>query len=74
MTNRKRPVEIWPIRSIQGTPRGTYIAGFDMPDGTMLYVEHTTDEEYRAAQFKARATARAIVRTQNPQAFAGLKA
>lgn len=74
MTNRKRHVEIWPFASIQFTPIST-VAGFNMPDCTMLHIEYgMSDVECRAAQFKARATARAIVRAEYPQAFAGLKA
>lgn len=83
MSNRKRPVEIWPLKSIRTAPipfNDTYdrpvvkYAGFEMPDGTKIEIEYETEEEYRSAQFKARATARAIVRAEHPQAFQGLKA
>lgn len=73
MTNRKRPVPIWPFEKAKSI-QGNTVAVFDMPDGSDLYVRYDTPEELRAAQFKARATARAIVRAEHPQAFAGLKA
>ena len=72
MHTNKTPVPVWPLAGIQGTPRGTYIASFEMPDNTRIKVEYATDEEYLAAQYKARATARGIVRSQNPQAFKGI--
>jgi hypothetical protein len=73
MTNRKRPVEIWPFEKAKSV-QGNQVAVFDMPDGSDLYVRYDTPEELRAAQLKARATARAIVRAEHPQAFVGLKA
>lgn len=73
MTNRKRPLEIWPFekaKSAQGNP----VAVFYMPDGSDLYVRYDTPEELTAAQYKARATAKAIVRSESPLAFKGLPA
>ena len=71
MTNRKRPVHIWPFEKAK-SQQGNDVAVFDMPDGSDLYIRFDTPEELRAAQFKARAMAQGIVKAMFPEAFTGL--
>jgi len=70
MTNRKHPVQIWPFKCVK-TNVGTFTR-FPMPDGISILENCSTPEELRAAQFKARAMAKGIVRAMFPEAFAGL--
>jgi hypothetical protein len=72
MTNRKRPVQIWPFKKEKNS-QGNDVAVFEMPNGSdAYYIRFDTPEELRAAQFKARSMAQGIVRAAYPQAFAGL--
>lgn len=71
MPTSKKHVPVWPYEKAQDRSGKTF-AVFDLPDGSDLYIQYDTPAELRAAQYKARATAKGIVRSMFPQAFNGI--
>jgi hypothetical protein len=71
MTSSKNHIKIWPFERLE-KENGKDVTRFPMPDGVSMLAHCDTPEELRAAQFKARSTAKGIVRAMFPEAFAGL--